>query len=536
MMQMPQNAASLGQFGLPDAMRKQAVQNKVKQENAEFQQTLQKSAAHIHPNDRAIFNAVANLGRQVAQKIAGGTELDPQDIIRVRTVENANKEIQSLRETEEWATLDSGEQSLRTMEAYARAALDQGDVQTFAQISENINNQRTARAKAKKLAIKAGIDTDNATIEQGLKRKRGRNLDLDAQKKRNDIKIGDAKLEDRQRNNTFFVPGQDGVYKPIAGRIGDDGTLVGIDGERYVGALTSTELDQYTKSLDRLDVAEDDKKAMGDVDLVKRTNSFNSLVGVKNKADQFKAARDQVRIGSQVLNALKETVQDGNVAESISGTGGGIGLFADNVRSAVKGVTSTLKGGYNGVRLVNSDNETIGMGERDFAKFAEDSGVLDNLVNRLAPEDVEKAAEIKSNVIALSYAVARTNEEGGRFSDQDISRVMTQIGANYNNPESLRRTMTQLLTNKLSGVRNDMERIKNIDDRFQLDGIGFEAVYGPDAGVQEFIKAAAEFGETSESIMGIGTTEGDQAIREGSVVTPEQQKMGARVQSVLDQF
>lgn len=536
-MDSPTNAASLGQFALPAAMRQQAEAEKVKQVNTEFQKTIATQAAYVHPNDRGIFNAFAQLGHAVGQAVNKGTPLDPQDEVRLQIMEKSNAKIQELRQTEGWAQLEPGEKALRTQEAVARAALDAGDIQTFSQVSKQIQEQRSAQAKAAQLARKAGIDVENAELTRDGKRTananaitEGVNKKLRGKKLRQEIKIAGEKHEERAQGNTFFVQGEDGMYKPVTGKLMPDGSLSGLDGQMYAGALSGTEMEQLTESNKRLTDSEEEP-ARDDIlsePELKRLDAFRKNIDKDERVAEANAVRDQLTIGVQIGEALIDSIEQGDSAEAIGGTAGSIAIFADNVSSAVKGVFGTMTKSYQGV-ATELDGETLGYGERGLSEYAERTGILDQFV----PKTVVNANKIKSNIVALSYAVARSNEEGGRFSDQDIQRVMTQIGANYSNPKALAGTLSQLLTNKSAQKMHNKARLGGIDKMLGLGGKGMRLVYGTEETQASDAALAGQFSEVMKKLGTAGTPEGDAAIRRDAV-TPEQEATRESAQSLID--
>lgn len=68
------------------------------------------------------------------------------------------------------------------------------------------------------------------------------------------------------------------------------------------------------------------------------------------------------------------------------------------------------------------------------------------------PETAVKSVQVRTNVLALAFAVARAAEPGGRLSDRDVQLALNQLAAGSGSTLQMRAALGEVVNNALDGI------------------------------------------------------------------------------------
>ncbi|MGH3055882.1 MAG: hypothetical protein ACRDL7_12990, partial [Gaiellaceae bacterium] len=114
----------------------QVRRNRVQEENDTFQKLVGDQAQNLPRNDRGIFQAFANLGRQVNNVVSGNRpgQLTDDEKRKFSILARSNELIKQVQSTDDFKAAAPEEQAIMTQDAMARAAGELGDPQVQANI------------------------------------------------------------------------------------------------------------------------------------------------------------------------------------------------------------------------------------------------------------------------------------------------------------------------------------------------------------------------------------------------------------------
>jgi len=203
----------------------------------------------------------------------------------------------------------------------------------------------------------------------------------------------------------------------------------------------------------------------------------------KEIAGQVAAVSKQAAITDAAIQMISDTISEGYDAAQILDGPGKLLSFGDNMRYAVQGVVGNLA--YVLPVVSSEDKAAIAAGEKkleDVNKIGSASTMaqlssgnpdesLGAAVSVLGKDVVDaihvpqqlanRAAEWKSMVIQLAYAVARAEEPGARqLSDTDFKNAVIQLGGASANPQTLMAVLLNNLSLRERDFLNMADQVK----------------------------------------------------------------------------
>lgn len=438
-----------GQLGFPQQSQGDLLKQRAEKEQRVFEELISERAAALPANDRRVFSAFANLGRNILGKPEA--ELTDEEKRKFQIMESTNKIMKAQQAAPEWKDLDPRERALRSQEAMAKAALEAGDMQTFSQLALDSANKRLSYKKAEK-------ELENLEGQIGSR------------------KVTDEYNETRTRLANSGSPGQFYAFDPdnpgaeptlVAGNVDPDtGELIGADGENYGSYMT---VNAYTERLQeaRLAKAEGTGSVANSVGVVRDMYSTGQIGTIRDSISNVKVTGNIVKTLSRGLQGQAKQGRDPETAIATPG----------RVVKAIDNATRLANQAYKGVgSMIN-----IGGKEVDRGQFEGGENLsVDALAERKEykekirlPEgvksDSQAAARHRSAVMQLVYLEARMREPGARqLSDADITRAMDTLGVNTNSLEGMMSTVMQSYKLGTTDVRSKINQIMTVADQAGL--------------------------------------------------------------------
>jgi len=165
-------------------------------------------------------------------------------------------------------------------------------------------------------------------------------------------------------------------------------------------------------------------------------NPFATPRTVANYVEQGAAAFEFISSGNEIITKVHE-FPDANTA--IGAMARGVG----EVKAEIHAAATLFSGGNSNVQVEREDGtlESIDNAFERWTNQFDEGGYFTNLG--------EASAEVKGMLLGLAFKLAATQEQGGRFSDQQIDQAMKQIGGNYSQPNiiatNINRAQQQIL-------------------------------------------------------------------------------------------
>lgn len=95
------------------------------------------------------------------------------------------------------------------------------------------------------------------------------------------------------------------------------------------------------------------------------------------------------------------------------------------------------------------------------------------------PETARQSAAVRSNILSMAFALARTREEG-RLSDTEVQQALNSIGGNSGSPEQIMAAINEVVPNAIQGI----------DDQIAIERSNFEGTpVNPPTFLSEDLKA-----------------------------------------------
>lgn len=456
----------------------------------QFRERTATQAAALPRNEQGIFSAFANIGNQ----ISGGdqAQLTGQEESSFRLMESANRRVQELKDSPEFATLNPQEQAFRMQEEMARAALDAGDINTGTQMLRQTFEQRqAARAtEAQVTDLETEADVGAQTAEDRIAAK-GLGVDvLQEQLNAAQNKFG---------NFVRITPNGFDIANPIQGRF-TDGRLETTDGEILTEGFVPADY-----ALKLMDLANDEAAARsrgggGSKPHVLMTAAAGGASGLKAS----RVLRDSVNANRKILDGVV------GLTEEVVGAGFDPTVFtspAGTFNKAVNNIFNAAKGAYQGVFAPNSieirDDQGNVTGSTTLKSIADQ-------INIPVPTGIEAggdaAARYKANVMRLLYADALAFESGARqLSDADIKNAAQRNGVDSGNIGTVLRTMTANMRNTVDKFNTTVDTLAGSASALGIDPLRMKQFA---FGTQTPMKGVAEsFADIDDRIAAIGVQE-----------------------------
>lgn len=431
-----------GQLGFPAFDRETTIQNRTREQTTLFNKLMAERAAALPAGERGVFQAFAQLGRQI-----GGTpvaSLTPDEQRKFTIMENANKEMKRLQTTDEFNDLSQRDQALRTQDAIAQAALDAGDMQAFSEIALSTANARQAFARGDK-----ELENIDSTIDS-----------KEAQTKRTIQDTGIVAhrfgVEKQGQQGSFAIPDDEGKFnfsdepELVTGFLGQDGNLQDASGNVHTSFLTTEDFDRFADNITQR------TKAARPTGGSSPTSDFLKNIGSAERKALRLAKQDiqsQTRIIKSVGRAVDNAIQRGENPEAVVGSAGGFIRLADNMfrtaRGAIDGFTPNFVTA-NGTRVDGVSGAVAEFGD-------------DIVLPQGVEENAADAARYRSAIMQAVYVDARLAEPGARqLSDADIKNAMDRLGVSSGNPQTIFSTLMQNFNSRTEGIRGSIDTIRGV--------------------------------------------------------------------------
>lgn len=440
----------LGMFerhGLPSPGSRLRLQRKRNtQDQAMFEELLERNAAMVSPNDRGVFQAFARLGRGLAGGGQGG-QLSPEEEAQFDAVNSAQQRLVSLKEDRDFQKLPPEEQAFRAQQELGRAMMDAGDVATGAQIMGDAAEKKRKQLKASLEMRKLQEDVDQLPEERE-----------EAAAARRRAAAGEW--------DTFVVGGAgDNLARPnqtpqtVTGRVRADGTLETSDGESYENFMDMSTHEQLLKAQG------------GGADRLAPITLFHKTFGTKERSalrSQDAAVQNMQNIVEGIGKGFDNLVRLGEDPGQIVGPTGAVVNFSRNFVDTLKSLGSAFRLNQ---PVVDEQGDVV------VSNPMSESGTSD-LVSRFdsaifVPDGVvpEERARYQSAVMQMAYSIARLNEPGsGRLSDQDVRAALEELGADQADPRRMATNMVDILAKRTRNFRTRVKQVGGVGE--SIPGLG----------------------------------------------------------------
>ena len=414
-------------FGMPS--KEDVIKQRTRQETDMFNSTIAQHAANVAPQQRGVFSAFANLGRQLLGKPIA--ELTDQEKNKFSIIESANNKMREMQSTPDWESLDPMEKSFRVQEAIGTAAGENGDLLTSSQIAMQIASQRisatTASAKLAELAGKSKVNEAKARHYEAI--------------------------TDEARQNsvrTYVLPDNNGVYNfksgpgRMAAGIIKDGVLVDGAGNTYENFLpvedVATSMNAHSRASSAA-TSELSARTAASGPGRSPSEQLKATLGIRELTRLRSLAGTQsttLALSNAVLDAFENVLKDGGAPESIVGGSGKVLSWASNMVAGVRGVIQATTGGRE-VKIIKGgtkqpDGSIIGGTVVSVAELAEEWADQIALPPGVEAASVEAQA-FTGAIVELQYAKALGLEPGSKaLSDQDVKNQALTLGSASANP------------------------------------------------------------------------------------------------------
>jgi hypothetical protein len=312
----------------------------------------------------------------------------------------------------------------------------------------------------------------------------------------------EAHKKDMGEVTSIVAPGPNGRYdldniadQIITGRY-ENGEFVDDTGQRITNFM-SVEQAVSLKELEQAELGKAGVQNYEDLPIDARTRLFNAALPSGERTGrrmQMDALDTQSDVMNSIADMFVEMDEAGRHPGEFLATAGQVTEFVTNVASQATNLGATwnvqiAKGTLDDI--YQGTGETMYNGPGDPA-LVEEYGSLVRLPEGMNAAG-DAAAEYRSSIIQLAYAVARSNEPGARqLSDADFRHAMKEIGAAAGDPNRLRRVILANFARKTRAVSNSYKQTGEIGQAFALtDEQAKEQVYGKGSNVEKLERWAA---------------------------------------------
>jgi hypothetical protein len=443
------------QFGIEDRSQEQILAEK---EQARVAGAL----ANVNPNEsfageNDLEQAGAFLGAMLVNKFKK-PELSPEQKRDLAMKEFAQIGVQKKMEEDEQfrADVEANPQlaAIETMRQMSKFAYDSGDVTLAAEISAEAGRRfmdfRQQQAELAKLKEETA----------GAKEKR--------------VREGQTHRQKLAETTTIVAPNSEGRYsledlegQMITGRYDTEkGFFVDDEGTEIRNFITLEEAISL-RELAQEEMTDGGVQDPSGLDWDAKVRLFNSAISGSERTGlrmQFDALDTQSAVMNSIADMFVEMDESGKQPGEFLDGAGRITEFVTDLSDAAKNVGATWN-----VQIAKGSPEEIaaGKGEAMFngpkdKGLVEEYGSLVELPEGMS-ETGDAAAEYRSSIIQLAYAVARSNEPGARqLSDTDFRNAMKEIGTAAASPERLRRVILANFSRKSKQVEQGVQRVAEI--------------------------------------------------------------------------
>lgn len=463
------------QFGVSNMSEEQMLQQKEQERVAAALQAAAQGPQYYR-GEKDLRQAGAYLGAYLRNKF-DKPELTPEQKMNAAMKEYATGAVKDrLAEDEAWrAQVEESPQlaQIEVLRQMSKYLFDAGDITRSAEMSAEAGRQFMAYRKQKAELEKFQEETT-------------------ASRERRE-REGQEHVREISEETQVILPNSDGRFD-IA-NLEDQTVTVRWDPERKALFTTEgNEVGNFMSLEQAIDLRELAQKEMDDSGVTdvnslgwdKRVRLFNSAIPASERTGlrmQFDAMDTQAAIMNQTADLFFEMIDKGLNPGAFLDTQGKITDFATNLGSTIKNLGNTFMVGiatgdpedvYNG----KGEIVTTGLkGHKFEAMYEEELAAIE------LPEWVEAgdaAAEYRSAIVQLAYAVARSNEPGARqLSDTDFRNALRELGAAAASPERLSRVIMANFARKAKTVDRAVQRVGEIAKTVGLDAQwGRDNVYG----------------------------------------------------------
>lgn len=463
------------QFGVSNMSEEQMLQQKEQERVAAALQAAAQGPQYYR-GEKDLRQAGAYLGAFLRNKF-DKPELTPEQKMNAAMKEYATGAVKDrLAEDEAWrAQVEESPQlaQIEVLRQMSKYLFDAGDITRSAEMSAEAGRQFMAYRKQKAELEKFQEETT-------------------ASRERRE-REGQEHVREISEETQVILPNSDGRFD-IA-NLEDQTVTVRWDPERKALFTTEgNEVGNFMSLEQAIDLRELAQKEMDDSGVTdvnslgwdKRVRLFNSAIPASERTGlrmQFDAMDTQAAIMNQTADLFFEMIDKGLNPGAFLDTQGKITDFATNLGSTIKNLGNTFMVGiatgdpedvYNG----KGEIVTTGLkGHKFEAMYEEELAAIE------LPEWVEAgdaAAEYRSAIVQLAYAVARSNEPGARqLSDTDFRNALRELGAAAASPERLSRVIMANFARKAKTVDRAVQRVGEIAKTVGLDAQwGRDNVYG----------------------------------------------------------
>ena len=442
-------------LGFPALAPETVLKNRMEKSNETFQKLINDQAQNLMPQDRGLFQSIAQIGNVLTQK---GVRLDANEKRQFATMAKSNEYMRELQASDKWQEMDPQERAMATQDEIGRAALDMGDVGTFSTIATKTAQQRAAFKlnKAQQRSLDLGNDAKETSNEMA-----GLNL-ADAY----NGKPGTFMLAD-EKGSFGFELGPDSA-RMVNGKVGRDGILRTDQGDavepgKYVtSGMYDTMYDNYTARIPKgTGLA---KLARPATDLEKQTAFRQTLSTpwMRQQRDNYSAVKAQGRVAGAISETVDAMTAKGLDPNQLVGVAGDFTVGANRIFNGVKGTLGAFS-----TRVYDDKGQVVSEGVADGLKRYVDDITLPKGIH----EGSIEASKYQAAVMQLVYTEANLNESGGRFSDQDIRNAMAGLGTSSGDLKAILGNLRQ----------NFARRSQKITDAQKMArGIGHDPAFGFD--------------------------------------------------------
>lgn len=370
----------------------------------------------------------------------GGSEADRNspEVQRAAMVESARNEFDKVRNTPEFANLNTGDKALVFQEILAKSAFRSNMPDEGSEITNYIYQKRAANRKQEaELAklheanvqskIKTGQDTRDASRDiwagdeaQAQKLAKG---ELDIRKAAKDLEGSPKEI---------WIDG-----KAVVGHWNDD--LDMMVGDEIVDPGSYS----FTKQL--TEEENDDIMALSKADRYKLLKTTMNAAAQKELRGTAQGLYAQTLASNEVFDIIGDLYKRLPEGEKSLNVMDGAGTVVASVRKIMDGAAAvgrevgvTMSHIYDDEtgRRVSTGGSVAGLSKgRDMTQY-----ITPAQYDKALRETGRSAAELNSVVVALAYAKARSNEPGNtRLSDSDFKNALREVGAAVSDPTTMRR-------------------------------------------------------------------------------------------------
>lgn len=483
-----------GDLGFPQMSQEDMIKQRTQQQTKLFQELIADHAAALPAQDRGVFQAFAQLGRNAFGKPVA--ELTADEKQKLGIMQTANERIRKLKADPLWNQMDSYDKALASQEAIAKSALDMGDITTFTQLAQRVGAQRIAKRRSNMEAKKLGIE-----VESGELALRGEKATIDP-----DEEAIQYVLPEADGSFNFSNPSQ-----IVTGRRNRQGQLELPDGtvmDNYMDmAAWETVADVRSRHAEAL--------ASGSATMDERWKMFKDGFGT-GELNKYRMSYRDALTGSEMVtsmfNSLDGFMAQGGDLEQVVGTGGGFTKGVNSMWSAMKGVGKGFSefvnvGGTKGKDGYYSGGENLSLTQ------AADRWLSDADLPPGIKEGSAEASRYKATVMRLVYMDARLAEPGARqLSDADIENAKSRLGVGTSSPTDMVSTlmMSYLDHSHKSALNATQQVMGSATGGFNIDrGVASRRMFGVDdwqKGLTEAYRSVESAGQRLLGRLGAANT------------------------------